>query len=395
MASEEMNRSTGSESNRDTYSFYLTDSSWVAFLQDHGYAVLKGVVSRGDVDKAKDMIWDDLEGAEGISRVDPTTWTSQNWRLSRTGLVGSLAQSAGPWHLRGLPAVKEAFSRIWGDDDLCTSMDAAIIWKPWWEQPPGDEGTDWRPMTEGLHLDQNPFSKPDLDCIQGMIPLLPVDETVGGLQVIPFSHTPKAKEILKKKYPQLEGVGDWCPVYGRIQDKPPAEPQLLLADAGDLILWDSRLVHGGVVGTGRISSQNEEQGCNDVVLESGSGDDALDASVRSIIRVLSENSEDADTITEMGEALLDLGQKHRRIHEGLSNPDGQCLELARMTCTLAMTPRKWASQEIAQARLEGFNDGRSFNHCPHEGGTSTGAVHAVRKPEYRKFTLSKAQRQVL
>jgi len=43
-------------------------------------------------------------------------------------------------------------------------MDAVVIWRPWWAAP---EGERWMPRTEGLHLDQNPFSKPQKDCIQG------------------------------------------------------------------------------------------------------------------------------------------------------------------------------------------------------------------------------------
>jgi hypothetical protein len=35
----------------------------------------------------------------------------------------------------------------------------------------------------GLHLDQNPFAKPGFECVQGMMPLLPVTDEVGGLQV--------------------------------------------------------------------------------------------------------------------------------------------------------------------------------------------------------------------
>ena len=46
----------------------------------------------------------------------------------------------------------------------------------------------------------------------------------------------------------LKGVGDWCPLY---QGDPMYNDAILLhADAGDLVLWDSRTVHGGRVGSG-------------------------------------------------------------------------------------------------------------------------------------------------
>merc|ERR1711972_131322 len=78
-----------------------------------------------------------------------------------------------------------------------------------------------------------------------MVPLMAVTHNTGGLQVVPFSHTDDAKAKLKKENPRLEGRGDWCPLYGYESDA-----VLLLAEPGDLILWDSRTIHGGLVGTG-------------------------------------------------------------------------------------------------------------------------------------------------
>ena len=87
------------------------------------------------------------------------------------------------------------FSKIWNTHELITSMDAIIAWKLWQGYNPYDDIINLppRPRTEGLHLDQNPFTKIDLDCVQGMMPLLPVTKEIGGLQVVPFSHTNKNK----------------------------------------------------------------------------------------------------------------------------------------------------------------------------------------------------------
>ena len=79
-----------------------------------------------------------------------------------------------------------------------------------------------------------------------MVPLFAVSPDIGGLQVIPRSHLREAREKLKKRLPHLERRGDWCVVPGPHE----VEPLLIICDAGDLILWDSRTVHGGKVGTG-------------------------------------------------------------------------------------------------------------------------------------------------
>eukprot|EP00656_Telonema_subtile_P058021 TRINITY_DN9696_c0_g1_i1.p1 TRINITY_DN9696_c0_g1~~TRINITY_DN9696_c0_g1_i1.p1 ORF type:complete len:215 (+),score=43.97 TRINITY_DN9696_c0_g1_i1:133-777(+) len=132
--------------------------------------------------------------------------------------------------------------RIWDTEELLVSMDAILMWRPWREHP------QWQPSTEGLHLDQNPFKKPDLCCVQGMLVLEDVTQEIGGLQVIPGSHLPEAKAQLKRNRAHLKNRGDWC-VLGE-PEPGQRDAALVLAEAGDLILWDSRTVHGGVVGPG-------------------------------------------------------------------------------------------------------------------------------------------------
>ena len=54
----------------------------------------------------------------------------------------------------------------------------------------------------------------------------------------------------KKRLPHLEKRGDWCVVPAPYE----VEPILLECCAGDLMLWDSRTIHGGKVGTGFVSA---------------------------------------------------------------------------------------------------------------------------------------------
>ena len=60
-----------------------------------------------------------------------------------------------------------------------------------------------------------------------------------------------------------------------------------------------------------------------------------------------------------------------------------------------MTPRAWASEEVQQKRRDGFAAGLSFNHCPHEAGSSSGTIRTKRNPEFKEFSLSPAQLAVL
>jgi len=157
------------------------------------------------------------------------------------------------WFLRGLKNVRETFGKIYDTNELITSMDTFIMWRPWKENPSAKE--DWEPSVERLHCDQNPVRKRGFHCVQGMIPLLPVTEESGGLQVVPDTNTDEVQEYLRDNYPGTKsGLFDWCEL--RHNDKYIGTGKFLLANPGDLILWDSRTIHGGHVGTGKEKDNN-------------------------------------------------------------------------------------------------------------------------------------------
>jgi hypothetical protein len=288
-------------------------SPWLSHLEQHGYVVLKNIATSEEVATARRLIWDTFEERFDVRRDDISTWS----KLGGVTVPGictefGLAQSQGPWFIRGRQRAKEVFAQIWGTDDLIVSMDAMMVWKPWWAHPENMPtwANPWYPQTEGLHLDQNPYRKPDLDCIQGMMPLYDVSEVVGGLEVVPGSHRPEAKEELKKFFKSFSknpwGGEDFC-AFEDYCDKSTHVPlntpgRLLVAEAGDLILWDSRTVHGGVVGKGPSSQASES-----------------------------------------------------------SSP---CL--ARLTVNFCMTPKRWACADDLAFRKESFEVGRCLNHCPHK-----------------------------
>lgn len=295
------------------------ERSWLEQLKRHGFVVIRGVGTTEQVRTAKDLLWEAIcQRFSRTIRDDPETW---NFPLHASGIVPWLAQSAGAWAVRGWPCVKQAFARIWEEEDLIVSMDSVLLWRPWWVR------SDWRPSTEGLHLDQNPFKKVDLECVQGMVPLFPVNHASGGLQVVPDSNLDDVKAEFRLTHPHMKTSGDWCPCD---DDDLNAKAILLHASPGDLILWDARTVHGGLVGTG----------------------------------------------------------KHEESNEGLP-------ELARLSVTVSMTPRSWASSAVLEQRRKGFRKGESFNHVPHEAGTSNGTIRAPVRRDFQPPALTDAQLSLL
>lgn len=297
------------------YSFALEQwTHWESYLEKHGYCVIRAVANAEDIALATDEFWTCFESkTEGLKRDDHATW--DRWRVDKRGIVlqGEVLQCAGAWRVRALPRVKQAFSRIWKEEDLIVSMDSTLLWLPWWEN------AKWTPRTEGLHLDQNPWNKPGRCCIQGMVPLLDVTAETGGLQVVPDSHTDEAKEAQKSRYRHWNGAGDFCTLFGN--DPLQKNAKLVLANAGDLILWDSRTVHGGLVGTG-----------------------------------------------------------NRDIHG----------KLARLTQTVCMVPRQWATADVLQWRREAFAEGVGTTHWPQEGRQS-----CYSKQGYIPITLNEDQQKLL
>ena len=135
---------------------------------------------------------------------------------------------------------------------------------------------------------------------------------------------------------------------------------LLLAEPGDLILWDSRTVHGGRVGTGsRTFGDGYSSGSDNGFVSSDAKDCASDDATTT-----------AATTTTMP-------------------------PLVRLSCTVAMTPRSKATGAVLQLRKNGFDAGVSFNHCPHEAGTSTGTIRSKLPAECPRPILTDWQRSLL
>ena len=82
--------------------------------------------------------------------------------------------------------------------------------------------------------------------------------------------------------------------------------------------------------------------------------------------------------------------------EGGGDGDGNDVPtLARLSVTVSMVPRAWASEAVLANRRQGFLKGKTFNHSPHEAGTSSGTVTASRKFKYVPIELTDAQRVLL
>lgn len=143
------------------------------------------------------------------------------------------------WDARMEPGVVDTFATLWGTDELLVSFDSLNVTFPNRKDIPRKGAWD--------HMDQSPLRR-GLHCVQGIINLSPCGPEDGGLVVYPGSHalndeffdtqTDKSTWTPLDRYLFTEEQLAWFKERG-------SKPLKVCADVGDLILWDSRVIHYG------------------------------------------------------------------------------------------------------------------------------------------------------
>jgi len=323
-----------------------------------------------------------------VRRGEPASWGKiGDWLPSASnGIVGKLGfgQSAFCWHTRLLPKVKQAFSAIWGDNDLLVSFDGGNVFRPWRQRPDNSEiaratrswgvaspaigprrpsdhrvasPEEWRTEGSWWHVDQNAFL-PGMRgrmSVQGLVTFTDATPATGGLCVVPGSHLQHEEvseracgEKLPANFLPVQG-GD--PVLG-------AGGRLVCARAGDLLLWDSRCVHCNTPGSIEEDEDEEQQQTCLPKGDQGGGGGEL------------PEEEGSGGIATAATA-----------------------ELLRVAAYVCMTPAAWASEDVRKWRKDHFLRNVTTGHLPH---VLTGAGEAPEWPPPRSWdTVSPAQRLLI
>ncbi|KAJ0107200.1 hypothetical protein J7T55_007570 [Diaporthe amygdali] len=224
---------------------------WQLRLEQDGFVVLPNRISAEDCAEFREEALSWLEKfPHGFKRNDRSTWTSEHLPYSVTGGLYnrySIGHEAFVWKIRSQPKIVEAFAQLWGTDDLIASFDGINITLPINEET---GRTDLKPTGAWPHMDQNPRKYDHFELYQGIANLAPNGPEDGGLCVLKGSHLLHENHFAAiGGYRPEQDVGekengynfrpddaDWYKARG-------CEEVKVCAGEGDLILWDSRLIH--------------------------------------------------------------------------------------------------------------------------------------------------------
>lgn len=222
----------------------MGDPDWFESLQQDGYGIVPSVRSleAAETYQTEAFLWLKSFDNDDLDLHNPSTWNSTNLPyISEINTFNhyGVVHEKFMWDIRLEPAIIEAFARIWGTDKLIVSFDALNITLP---RRPGHT-----PRPRWPHVDQSPYRE-GLQCVQGIVNLSEAGPEDGGLVVFPGTHkvterffrerTDKASWSRRDFYKFSPDELAWFEAQGFAEKKVNARP-------GDLIVWDSRLIHYG------------------------------------------------------------------------------------------------------------------------------------------------------
>jgi hypothetical protein len=230
-------------------------------LKNDGYVVVRGCLSRDDVEVALDLVWSYVEraseaelellsrdtttsitaAAAPVDRNKPETWTDAAWPACVEGGIlpyyGS-GHSKAAWFVRSLPNVQDVFKALHNCSDLCTSFDGMVVWR---KNKANERG--W------FHIDQNPMQKPEFCSVQGLVNLVETTAETGGNVLVRGSQRLFPEHYVRHYQDRLAELGgdDWLEVAGDdgVLREACEKGDIVMAKLlpGDVLLWDSRVIH--------------------------------------------------------------------------------------------------------------------------------------------------------
>lgn len=212
----------------------------LAFLGRHGYAVFASAAPPAAASAIEASLWDFFEERFApLDRRRMDTWDLLPANEYGILLLYGVGQSEAMWRVRELPAVRGVFAGAWNDTDLVCDFGGPVVFRP-------ARCTDrWRTPERWFHVDQNARTYDGFHSLQGFLCLTKNDASTGGLVVAPGSREDHAN--VSARAAEWWGVRDPDHQFLLLAPDDAAlrgvRPRFVGCEAGDLVVWDSRLAH--------------------------------------------------------------------------------------------------------------------------------------------------------
>jgi hypothetical protein len=190
-------------------------------LQEKGYAILPNIITHEKVEKARGLFFDWLNTVPSIEYY--------HMREAFNGLMkyGQIGHQKHAWFLKTCPEVQKVFKDLWQTDELVTGFDGCC----WIPSDLAHCDMSW------THTDQSASAK-GLCCIQGFVSL--TDNVDRSFVVYEGSHLLHESYMKKMGY---SGNRNWRIIDEEYLSKIKDTRKVLKVNAGDMVLWDSRVFH--------------------------------------------------------------------------------------------------------------------------------------------------------
>ncbi|ETS76807.1 hypothetical protein PFICI_12194 [Pestalotiopsis fici W106-1] len=222
---------------------------WINELRTRGWTVVPKAIPKERALHYANEAYNWLESwNQGYSRHDSSTRTAKHLPYThRAGIFAryGIAHEQFVWDLKSEPGLVEKFEQIWGTKELLVSYDGLNLSVPENGRPKTDPA-----FAPWAHVDQSPL-RSNLQCIQGILNLLPNGPEDGGLMV--FDGSNRLYEELWEHFDHKKGEKGWNTWEQQFLDEEMCawleskgcKWVKVCAGPGDLLLWDSRCVHYG------------------------------------------------------------------------------------------------------------------------------------------------------
>lgn len=200
----------------------------LAFFDTHGYVVVKSVVPKSLCDAVIAAEFDFL----GFDPSNPDGWYQEP--LKRGGML-EIYQHQALWDTRQHPNVHAAFTQIYGTKKLWVSFDRVNFNPP---VHPAHPEYDHPGM---IHWDIDPREAHTAPFrVQGVLYLSDTPVERGGFCCVPGHHK------LIERWAATREPTPGAPDEGKRTPRHKSEIEIvpIAAEAGDLVIWNTRLLHG-------------------------------------------------------------------------------------------------------------------------------------------------------